>query len=638
MCGFSGLIGVGRSPGYLYNDIYAMTNAIYHRGPDSTKFIKFSFQKSSIEFINSGEKIENSDNFDGVLGFNRLSIRDLSENGDQPMISADKNVAIVFNGELYGVRSLRKKLVLSNYNFKGTSDTEVLLASYLQYGLKKTLEYIDGMYAFVIVNIQSKTIVLCRDHVGIKPLYYIEESDCIAWSSEVKSFLCLTNFKPVLNRNSLHEFLIFRSNSGSNLMSGVKEVSPGGVVEMRFTGAHKHTNIYSHYNLPSWNVDVSSNSRRASILLEEYLDTAISSQLISDVPIGCQLSGGIDSSLIVNKLSRSVDQLKTFSIIFNDENFSEKFYIDYVKNNLNIVNYQYQLDQEYIHDNFEKCTWHLDSPITHPNTIGIYALSENISQHLSVVLSGEGADEVLGGYPRYIIANLRMEKFIALFRVFLKKTNIQALKGLGRHYSRELNFIMMSSKIGEVSDIYNLWPEFDYESAVSSRLDAMEKSPSFLQNCLDYDMHYYLDPLLKRQDKMTMAHSVENRVPFLSKNFIDSVRSNIHINDLINPGFSLPTWHHINHSTKIALKDIASKHFNSKFAYRQKKGFPVPISHFLDNSKAVSRFNDCYASLISSALNVDIDKIRKFYMLTSDYELKFTLYSLGAYLLVFNLK
>ena len=155
MCGITGLIGTSINSENIHNDIYAMTDAINYRGPDSTKFVKFSFQKSSIEFINSGEKIENSDNFDGVLGFNRLSIRDLSENGDQPMISADKNVAIVFNGELYGVRSLRKKLVLSNYNFKGTSDTEVLLASYLQYGLKKTLEYIDGMYAFVIVNLKG---------------------------------------------------------------------------------------------------------------------------------------------------------------------------------------------------------------------------------------------------------------------------------------------------------------------------------------------------------------------------------------------------------------------------------------------------------------------------------------------------
>ena len=353
--------------------------------------------------------------FEGMLGFNRLSILDLSSNGHQPMASPDQKVLLTLNGEIYNAFDFKEELIQWGFHFKSTSDTEVVLALYLKYGIDGLLARLNGMFAIVIADLGRNTFYIARDRFGIKPMYYISTEETFAFSSELKSFRYIDNFKFSLFEEQLDEYLLFRNNLNGTLFRGIQSLTPGHYISFRHNNSlviKRYFDLNNYSRSPEVSGDIGYYGKR----LEEWLSKSVQSQLMSDVKLGCQLSGGIDSSLVTWLANRNSDKgnFEAVSIIFNDQRFSEEKYINKVSENLRIPSHKFLLDSEYYLENIERVAWHLEAPINHPNTVAIYKLSQRAKDYVTVLLSGEGADEVFGGYSRFydISYPFRSRKFL----------------------------------------------------------------------------------------------------------------------------------------------------------------------------------------------------------------------------------
>jgi asparagine synthase (glutamine-hydrolysing) len=616
MCGISGYINLdGRV--IKSNDVNRkMLLAQQHRGPDDSGIRAFSLKrKNSIALsIDSDKKIDGD--YEGIIGFNRLSILDVTPNGHQPMVAADNKVILTLNGEVYNAFDYKKELEEWGYVFRGTSDTEVVLALYLKYGLDKMLEMLNGMYAIVIIDLRIASIYCIRDRYGIKPLYYIYQNGLFAFSSEFKSFKYLDGFDFKLNRENVDEYLLFRCIINGTLIENIESLNPGCCLEISLErGLAART--YFDVNNYSRNGDISKSKKYYEQQLKDALVKSVRYQLISDVKVGCQLSGGIDSSLITY-LSNKMDGNKSFesiSVIFEDKKFSEEKYIDIVTNQLNIVSHKFVIDSNYYYKNIEKVAWHFESPLNHPSLIGIYLLSQKAKDYVTVLLSGEGADEIFGGYSRF--KSSKYPYNLRLMLRYLRKEFPQALAPLT--YFSSINRAILSSSFMPVHIANSIINDFNYKKATRSRQNIYkELQGSLFDKQVKYELKTYLPDLLIRQDKMSMAHSIENRVPFLDY-------------DLVKLSFDIPEYYLLDNKEnneinngKMLLKEIVSEIFGHDFAYRNKVGFDFPLRDFLSsidmkqyikddvlpkiqsrdlmNSKLISKWVDNLASISSYEL------------------------------------
>jgi len=572
MCGITGYINLQNKPIQDSSIILNMLRAQKHRGPDDSGIRAFSLKSGgSLELSVKKPTVIDGD-FEGLLGFNRLSVLDLSLNGHQPMASSDQKVLITLNGEIYNAFDYRKEMADWGYHFKSTTDTEIVLALYLKYGFENMLRRLNGMFAIVIVDLREKSIYITRDRFGIKPMYYIVNPDLLAFSSELKSFRYLPDFDYHLNETQLDEYLLFRNNLRGTLFKGIHSLEPGHY--LRFThdqGLNKHR--YFDINDYARTENNSGNLESFGKKLESWLDKSVKSQLNSDVKLGCQLSGGIDSSLItyLANCNNRKGQLESVSIIFKDARFSEEKYISRVAGQLNIRAHKFLMDSEYYLQNIEKATWHLESPINHPNTIGICLLSQRAKEYVTVLLSGEGADEVFGGYRRYYDVNYPYRNIRLLSEI---KNNLMH-PGKLFSYFNPVNRAVMASAFMRPLMAGSLMPGFDAVRATESRNALYRKlTGSVFDKQVKYEMQTYLPDLLMRQDKMSMAHSIENRVPFLD-------------NEVVANSFAIPEKYLLlrespgGHKTeKYMLKKIAGRIFGSDFASRRKMGFGIPLKEY----------------------------------------------------------
>lgn len=568
MCGFTGYINFNKKP-LDFTVLRKMTDLQSHRGPDDQGFAGFSYiEKSKISPIDASDDVKE---FHGGIGFNRLSIQDLSKNGHQPMISPCKNFLIAFNGEVYNAIDHKTILISKGYTFKGHSDTEVLLYLYMEYGIEGMLQRLNGMFAFAVVDLHSKKTYIARDHFGIKPLYIYRTSSTFMFSSEVKSFRAHPDFNAEINKDCLDEYLLFRycANDGS-LFKNVKQLPPSHFYEVS-----NHEIKLRKYWAPTVIEDKSLSFDQALEQLNLTLKNSIKSQLISDVNVGCQLSGGIDSSLVTTYAREFFNaNMETFSIVFSDEKYSEEQWINYITELTQSDSHKYQYSDKYTFENFQSATWHLDQPISIPNTLGIKKLAEKSKQNCTVLLSGEGADELFGGYSRYHDLSVRYNNKINAYA---------AMPLLGKRFSRKYNtdysleeaFILSSSAMSPENFLKHS-SSVDITKTLEQRIDLFPKEGSIIKRACLYDMRTYMVDLLNRQDKMTMAHSVENRVPFLDLklvNLVLSLPSDYLVKSCKNASnFNSPSTY-----TKHILKKLAEKKFNKNFVYRKKSGFPLPI-------------------------------------------------------------
>ncbi|WP_430809874.1 MULTISPECIES: asparagine synthase (glutamine-hydrolyzing) [unclassified Carboxylicivirga] len=584
MCGITGYINTNQAGINDTSQIVAMLKVQRHRGPDDSGVRAFNLQRGCSVEVDSRNPAPLEDGFDGMLGFNRLSILDLSENGHQPMLSPDSNVLLAFNGEIYNAFDFKNELENWGYRFKSNTDTEVILALYLKYGLEETLGRLNGMFAIAIADLNKQTFYLARDRFGIKPMYYINSSRRFAFSSELKSFGCLEGFSFALNSDKLDEYMLFRNTLHDTLFEGVRSLQPGSYICYRPGKEIKHHSFFNVNNYERCRRE----GHSAALLqhdLKGWLEKSVHGQLMSDVKLGCQLSGGIDSSLVTwlaNHQSSS-GNFESVSIVFNDARFSEEKYINRVRDTLGITAHKFLLNSDYYLQHIEKATWHLEAPLNHPNTIGIYQLSQRAKAYVTVLLSGEGADEVFGGYERfhgikYPYAGLRLLRQV--------KNNIKQPAQM-LSYFKEAHRAVMATAYMQPHLALQLLPGFTTNKASHDRLQSYASlRGTRFDRQVKYEMQTYLPDLLIRQDKMSMAHSIENRVPFLD-------------NEVVSRSFSIPEKFLLSrnngmgsNSQKYLLKQMTAEVFGHPFAFRDKMGFGIPLREFFMKDDFSQYLND----------------------------------------------
>jgi len=558
MCGIAGIIEKNSKENFSrMKNLEAMLEVQHHRGPDG---------RGIEEIILTSEIC--------LFGHNRLSILDLSDNGRQPMQSYDGSVTLTFNGEIYNANDFREDLLSKGYRFRSTSDTEVLLYLYQEYGLEYVVNNIRGMFSFGIADKKNDVVYFARDCFGEKPFYYYVTDKSFLFSSEVKCFYKCEEFQPELNETVLDEYFMFRYVTGEDtLLKGVKQLLPGcyltykngSIVIQRFYSQQKRRKKIT--------------KRQAKEILSSRLAASTKEQLYSDVPVGIMLSGGIDSSLVAKFASENNNSIQSFSVVFEDENYSEEKYMDYVAGNLNIVQNKYPMNGNDFIENVKKCTYHMDFPINHPNSLGVFLLTRSAKDKVTVLLGGEGADELMGGYGNFTYHET--EKFLRGFPLYNIIFGNKFKRFYNRATTKDENIVLFTA-YGNENSLRSLRPNCDIDAAVKKRLDMYNgKKGDSIQRTSQYYMDTYLLDLLNRVDKMSMANSMEMRSPFLSRELVDAVRT-IDTRFFVGPTFSKKK---MSRNVKKLLKEVSCDAFGKEFTFRPKMGWPLPLKHFFMDYK-----------------------------------------------------
>ncbi|WP_336864841.1 asparagine synthase (glutamine-hydrolyzing) [Peribacillus frigoritolerans] len=554
MCGFVGC--VHNEPKAIHSDIKEklkkMNNIITHRGPDDEGYF---FD----EFVN--------------FGFRRLSIIDI-DNGNQPLSYENERYWIIFNGEIYNYIELRKELVENGHEFTTDSDTEVIIALYSSIK-EQSVRKLRGMFAFVIWDKEEEKLFGARDHFGIKPFFYCEQDETTYFASEKKSIL--TAISEELDVDSLQHYLSFQYvPEPATLTKSIKKLPPGHF----FTKKPGEKMDIKKYWKPNFQPTNMGDSKLIKEVQYTLLDS-VNVHMRSDVPVGSFLSGGIDSSFIVSIAKQINPKIKTFSVGFEREGYSEINVAEETANALNVENISYVITPEEFLAELPKIIWHMDDPLADPAAVPLYFVAREARKQVKVALSGEGADELFGGYNIYREPqSLRMFSYIpspakhvlkalssAIPDGFKGKSFIErGVTPLEERYIGNANmFDEKEKKLLLVNYLNNLENEKVTGSIYSSSLDydAITK----MQN-IDIQTWLKGDILLKA-DKMSMANSLEVRVPFLDKH-VFNIASKISSNQKVRNG-----------TTKYILRKAAEGIVPEHVWSRKKLGFPVPIRHWL---------------------------------------------------------
>ena len=562
MCGISGILRFQQTETVAEARLRRMRDVIRHRGPDDAGITIMG---------NVG------------LGHRRLSIIDIA-GGSQPMMNRDGTTCIIYNGEIYNFRELRAKLAALGRAFVSQSDTEVILHAYEVYG-EDCVQYLQGMFAFAIWDARRGKLFLARDRLGIKPLYYAINEDELLFASEIKAILAADGIRPQLNRAILPEYLATRFVSGSEtFFTGVRKLLPGHTLRWTKEGGFK---VHRYWHLPS-DLDYDGGS------LQEYasevrmgLEQAVESHLMSDVPLGLFLSGGIDSSGIAALMARMVQEpVQSFAVGFTEPGYNELDYARLAADAVGAVHRDILVSAQEYFSALPRLLWHEDEPIAFPSSISLYFVSRLAQRHVKVVMTGEGADELFLGYNRYRVTawNERLGRpyWAAVPRHV--RAGIASLVGrLPRALRRyaERSFLVPSPGVrGLFYENFAVFPQFLQGHLFTTRELSRDPYAEGLRHYIDApggtlermsyaDMQTYLVELLMKQDQMSMAASLESRVPFLDHKFVEQA--------VAIPGrYKVHGW-----QTKAVLREALRDLVPKEILTRKKMGFPVPIGRWL---------------------------------------------------------
>ncbi|MCI9433754.1 MAG: asparagine synthase (glutamine-hydrolyzing) [Bacilli bacterium] len=561
MCGFVGFVDKEKNKKKIVKD---MADLIKHRGPDSDGY-----------FCDS----------DVALGFRRLSIIDL-DTGSQPIYNEDNTKVIVFNGEIYNYQEIKEDLISKGHTFKTNADTEVILHGYEEYN-EEILLKLRGMFAFVIYDTNLKEVFAARDFYGIKPFYYYLTTDEFLFSSEIKSFLAHPNFKKELNKEMLESYLTFQYSVGEEtFFKNVYKLRPGHYLKYK----DQKLEISKYYEL-EFEADDSKTLEEWEKGIREHLDDSVKAHKVSDVEVGSFLSSGVDSSLIAT-LS-NVD--KTFTVGFENKNYSEIDYAKDLSGKINTKNISKVITKEEYFDSISDIMYYMDEPLADPSCIALYFVANIASQNVKVSLSGEGADEIFGGYniysepytwSWYYKIPYPIRKLIgSCASIFKHKRGINFLIRRGQKLEDRYvgNAFIFNNK--EVKKILAYKPiKNGYQHLTKPYYEKVKgKDEVTKMQYIDFNFWLIGDILLKA-DKMSMANSLEVRVPYLDRIVIDYARH-------------LPTKYKVDkNTTKKCFRKVANEVLDDKVSNKKKLGFPVPIRNWIKEddiyNKIKTRFLD----------------------------------------------
>lgn len=556
MCGFIGMV-------YDYptdvdekdmDSLRRKNNIIAHRGPDDEGY----FVDEYISF-----------------GFRRLSIIDI-ESGVQPLSYDNDKIWLVFNGEIYNYVELRDELKQDGYSFSTESDTEVIAALFSKYK-EDAFQYLRGMYSILVWDKDDKTLYGARDPFGIKPLYYYRTEDGIAFASEKKS-LGLMLEKEEVNVDALQHYLSFQyAPEPMTLAQGIEKVEPGHYFVKKIGEDITFTRYWHATFQPIFNKDKKDWINK----IQEVMYDSVKVHMRSDVPVGSFLSGGIDSTLIVSIAKEFNPNIKTFSVGFQRDGFSEVDVAKETADKLKVENISYTITPEEYVENLPKIMWHMDDPLADPACVPLYFVAREARKHVKVALSGEGSDELFGGYNIY-----REPESLKIFNAIprpikgllanVAKALPEGMKGksfLERGITPLRERYIGNAKMFEENEKRELLTHYiennNYQQITDGLYDFVKDYP--LVNQMQYiDIHTWLrGDILLKADRVTMANSLELRVPFLDKE-VFRVASGIPVELKIANG-----------TTKSILREAAKGIIPEHVLDRKKLGFPVPIRHWL---------------------------------------------------------
>jgi asparagine synthase (glutamine-hydrolysing) len=569
MCGFVGIINKNKPVDI--NILEPMAATIAHRGPDE----EGCYIEKNVGFFHK-----------------RLSIIDLAT-GQQPMESND--LIIVFNGEIYNYIELREELKRKGHSFKTTSDTEVILKMYEEYG-HECIKKLNGMFSFLIYDKNRDQVVAARDHFGIKPLYFFKNNECILFASEIKALLKHPEVIAEVDKQGLSDYLTFQFILGdSTLFNNVSKVSPGHYMIIDL-----HTLKYNlvKYWTPNFSVDSFHTEEYFILELRRLIEDSIRIQLRSDVPLGAYLSGGLDSSLVTMIASKILSrQISTFSGAFHEgPEFDETEYIHEVVNASNAKAYEiYPTEKDFI-ENLPKLIYHLDEPAAGPGLFPQYMVSKLASENVKVVLGGQGGDEIFGGYVRYVIAYLEQaikgtimetmeegEHIVSLSSILPNLPYVKRYLPMLKTFWSSETFESMDKRYFSLIDrmegsIDYYAPEFLEQylrNEIFNRFKNLFNNPnthSYFNKMTHFDMFGSLPALLQVEDRMSMAVSIESRVPLLDHRIVDLIAT------------MPPSMKFKGAEMKYILKRSVGDFVPKKILNRKDKmGFPVPLHIWSQN-------------------------------------------------------
>ncbi len=579
MCGFVGFLNESSDTQLNNSTVRAMADRIVHRGPDQDDY-----------YVDA----------DVSLGFRRLSIIDL-DGGSQPIYNEDKSKVLVFNGEIYNYKSLREDLIAKGHNFYTHTDSEVLIHGYEEYG-KELLPKLRGMFAFVIWDTKEKKLFGARDIFGIKPFFYYLKGRTFMFGSEIKAFLSNPNFEKELNRDRIPEYLCFEYiPSNETLFKNVYKLAPASYFEWqngKFTDG-------KYYEM-KYDIDDSKSLEEWENIIAETFRDSTTVHGIADVEVGCFLSSGVDSSYVVKEMSRN-NSVRTFSVGYEEEKYSELRYAQEFAATAGVANYAKKISAQEFFDAAPIVQYYMDEPLPNPSAIALYYLTKLASEQVKVVLSGEGADELFGGY-HYYKDPLNFENYQKL-PLGLRKFAARAVKNMPRFHGRR--FLMRGAQGIEESFVRNNYVfSFDERDAVLNP-DIPAANPAtftkpYFDMCKDVDdvtrMQYVdmqtwlVQDILVKADRMSMANSLELRVPFLDK-------------EMLRVALSIPTKYRVSkEQTKIALRGAALKQVPEKTASMPKTGFLTPLNDWLKRDEFYQRVKDAFTG-DTAKMFFDVDYI-----------------------------
>ena len=552
MCGITGFVGLSDK-----KLLRRMTDSIKHRGPDGY-----------------GYHVDDS----VCLGHRRLSIIDLST-GDQPMYNEDGNIVVVFNGEIYNYRELRRDLLKKKHKFSSDSDTEVLVHLWEEYG-SDMVRKLRGMFAFAIWDNSKKVLFAARDHIGIKPFYYYVVDEVLMFASEIKAILKWDGYEKAVDRESLNDYLGFGYVSGEKtLFSGIKKLLPGHCMMFRSgkLSVKKYWSNKFTQDITDENIAVSK--------LDRLFDKSVEVRLMSDVPFGAFLSGGVDSSLIVAMMSKHMDEpVKTFSVGFGESD-DELPYAKLVSDKFGTDHTEKIVEADDLVRHIDLIVKLNDDCVVDPAMLPTYVISKVASRKVKMALSGEGGDENFGGYERYGMLerpwfaprSLRFLRYKMMITLIRDKERKKILSGVGY---RPESLVMRPSLSG-----------------------------SKLNDILSFEQKTYLpDNLLIKCDRMTMGAGIEGRVPFLDKSVMEYA-STLHHSLKICSG-----------EKKYILKKVALKYLPRDIVYRKKHGFSVPVGQWFINNLKDEAENIVTDGFAVKELGLRKDLMMKWYPSSGKYK------------------
>lgn len=568
MCGWVGYVYTGDDLPEQRARIEQMADRIAHRGPDDDSY-----------YVDQGI----------ALGFRRLSIIDL-EGGRQPLTNEDDTKVLVFNGEIYNYRELRRDLIERGHVFKTKSDSEVILHGYEEYGAG-ICNRLRGMFAFLVWDAEKRELFGARDIFGIKPVYYYHAGDEFMVGSEIKSFLPHPGFVKEVNTARLPEYLSFEYIPDRETMFvNVNKLLSGEY----FTLAAGKLTVTRYFDYKFDPDDTKSMDDWVDEIASVFSESVLAHK-ISDVEVGCFLSSGVDSSYATNELAK-IQAVKTFSVGYEEEKYSELSYAKDFSKVIGVENIANKISADDFFGAAGKIQYHLDEPLPNPSAVPLYFLAQNASKHVKVVLSGEGADELFGGYNSYT-EPLSYRPYQSVVPAALRRkmaalvTKLPALKGQRflqraalpieeRFFRHEYNFTVTEREEILAEPI----PAHDPPHYTRPYFDRVAQHDDITKMQYVDFYTWMLHDILLKADKMSMASSLELRVPFLDR-------------EVLKVALRIPTKYRVQkHSTKAALRKAALREIPRETANKPKLGFPVPLNDWLRQEPYASQVRAAFSS------------------------------------------